>query len=220
MINSLYEPIVSPLLVTANVYDLMDSSKPIFTLSQMEKEGAKGDSSNYIFSLPNFPSASITHFLKLQVFNAANNASLADNFYWLSNRGDVLAWNESNFYRTPIQQYADFTLLQKLPPLKLVSSIRMTCYSPSTLFQGAQQVRLLIRVENPSSTFLAFFVRLRIVDVDSNEDILPVFFQDNFFSLLPKEVKTVQASYDTFQAKEKLVGNLIVECYNNISGAK
>jgi exo-1,4-beta-D-glucosaminidase len=51
-----------------------------------------------------------------------------------------------------------------------------------------------VTVENPSKS-LAFFVRLKVNQ--SNQEILPVIWQDNYISLLPGEKREITASYAT-----------------------
>jgi exo-1,4-beta-D-glucosaminidase len=47
-------------------------------------------------------------------------------------------------------------------------------------------------VENPSKS-LAFFVRLKVNK--AGKEILPVLWEDNYFSLLPGEKREVSATY-------------------------
>ena len=46
-----------------------------------------------------------------------------------------------------------------------------------------------------SSKGLAFFVRLKVDKGKGGEEILPVLWQDNYFSLLPGEQREVTATY-------------------------
>jgi exo-1,4-beta-D-glucosaminidase len=43
-------------------------------------------------------------------------------------------------------------------------------------------------VENPSKS-MAFMVRLRLTPGKGSEDVTPIFWEDNYFSLLPEEKK-------------------------------
>jgi exo-1,4-beta-D-glucosaminidase len=51
-----------------------------------------------------------------------------------------------------------------------------------------------VTVENPSKA-LAFFVRLKVNKGKAGEEILPVIWEDNYFSLLPGEKREVTATY-------------------------
>jgi exo-1,4-beta-D-glucosaminidase len=59
-----------------------------------------------------------------------------------------------------------------------------------------------VTVTNPSSA-LAFAIRLKTND-PAGEEILPVLWQDNYFSLLPGESRTVQAIYSGTGDQEKV----------------
>jgi len=51
-----------------------------------------------------------------------------------------------------------------------------------------------ITLENPSRN-LAFFIRLQILNRRGGEELLPVVWQDNYFSMLPGEKREVTATY-------------------------
>jgi exo-1,4-beta-D-glucosaminidase len=51
-----------------------------------------------------------------------------------------------------------------------------------------------ITVTNPGP-HLAFFVHLRITKGKGGEEVLPIFWEDNYFTLLPGEKKQVTATY-------------------------
>ncbi len=99
---------------------------------------------------------------------------ISSNFYWLSSRkGD---------------ENADFTALNKLPEVELNSSI-------SSVKQENGKYVAIIEVENPS-TSLAFSVNPKIIRSDSKDLVLPVFWEDNYFSLLPKEKRSVKVEFN------------------------
>jgi exo-1,4-beta-D-glucosaminidase len=55
-----------------------------------------------------------------------------------------------------------------------------------------QQVR--VTLQNPADT-IAFFVHLSVVGRQSGRAVLPIYWEDNYVSLLPGENKTVSASF-------------------------
>jgi exo-1,4-beta-D-glucosaminidase len=55
--------------------------------------------------------------------------------------------------------------------------------------------RAQVRVKNTSSS-VAFQIRLRLAD-KKDRDVVPVFWQDNYFSLLPGEERIVTVNYET-----------------------
>jgi exo-1,4-beta-D-glucosaminidase len=52
-----------------------------------------------------------------------------------------------------------------------------------------------VTIENPGTT-LAFAVNPKILKMKSKDPVLPVFWEDNYFSLLPKEKRTVEVEFD------------------------
>jgi len=61
--------------------------------------------------------------------------------------------------------------------------------------QGEESVTH-VAVENPGKA-LAFFVHLKVDKGKGGEEILPVIWEDNYFSLLPGEKREVTATYRT-----------------------
>jgi exo-1,4-beta-D-glucosaminidase len=55
-----------------------------------------------------------------------------------------------------------------------------------------------VTIRNPSKS-LAFFVRLKLSKGANGEEVLPILWQDNYFSLLPGESREITATY---QAKQ------------------
>lgn len=137
------------------------------------------------FALPELQALTQIYFLKLTL-EAQDGALLSSNFYWLSTKEDTLDWTKSTWYYTPTQSYADYTQLQNLAPVVL------NAYG-SIVRRGENEVAH-ITLENPSNN-LAFFIRLQILNRRGGEEILPVVWQDNYFSMLPGEKREVTATY-------------------------
>ena len=57
---------------------------------------------------------------------------------------------------------------------------------------------LRTRIENPTRN-LAFFVHLRVTRGQTGEDVLPIRWDDNYFELMPGEMREISA---TFRAKD------------------
>jgi hypothetical protein len=67
-------------------------------------------------------------------------------------------------------------------------------------------------VRNPGAN-IAFMVRLRVIKGKDGEDLTPIFWSDNYFSLLPGEQKEVTAGYDAARLGGK-AAVLEVDGYN------
>ncbi|MEO6843651.1 MAG: sugar-binding domain-containing protein [Ginsengibacter sp.] len=134
-----------------------------------------------VFKLPTEMDLSKTWFLDLRLFDKQNN-SASTNFYVLSTQGDSLDEKKSTWYITPQSQFADLTMLQSLPSVKLTTSETGMVDGDSTIVN--------VKVKNPTSN-LAFMVYLDLKKEKSNESVVPVFWKQNYFSLLPGEERTI-----------------------------
>ena len=178
VVNSLYKPL-SGLKATAQLLDFDLKDK----FSKTTDVSVEPDSSTRVFNIPEVADITTTHFLRLTLTDRSGQVR-SSNFYWLSTKPDVLDDAKAKWYYTPCSSFADFTALQSLPEVQVKGSVR---YQTTRDRQVAR-----ITVENPGKT-LAFMVRLQVLGGD--QEILPVFWDDNYFSLLPGEKRVVTASY-------------------------
>jgi exo-1,4-beta-D-glucosaminidase len=138
---------------------------------QVQKIDIAADSIVRAFTIPEQAGLTRTYFLRLTLSDGSGKL-VSNNFYWLSTQKDVLA-PKSEWYYTPTTQHGDVTALATLPK--------------TTLEVGAPAGRVVVRNSGPA---LAFMVRLKLVEA-SGEEILPVFWQDNYFSLMPGESREI-----------------------------
>ncbi len=162
---------------------------------------AAEDSSTRVFTLPEIEGLSRPYFLKLDLFDAGKLVST--NFYWLSSQADELSWARSAWYYTPQKSYADFTGLAELPRVELAVTPRFE----QTMDKGTARVM----VKNPSSS-LAFMVRFKVTR-PGGEEILPVYWNDNYISLMPGEERELTAGYSV-QDQGGATPGLTVEGWN------
>jgi exo-1,4-beta-D-glucosaminidase len=142
-----------------------------------------------VFELPGAEGLTMTFFVRLDLRDARGRA-VSDNFYWLSAKADTLDWaKKQDTVYTPQAEFADLTGLTALPQVKLQASAVVEQAA------GAANGKAHLRVKNPSSS-VAFQVRLRLADRKDGMDLVPVFWDDNYFSLLPGEERVVSVSYD------------------------
>lgn len=165
------------LKVVAKAYDM--SMKERF--SHEATADVAADGVTRAFDVPEPEGISTTYFVNLQLFSPAGKL-LSRNFYWLSTKPDVPDFSKTEWYVTPLSQYADFDALQNLPAASVKASMQ---FSES----GAEPVGH-VTLEN-TGTGLAFLVRLRLVKGKGGEEILPIFWDDNYISLLPGEEREV-----------------------------
>lgn len=171
--------------VKINVYDI--NSKVIF--SDEWKGDVKSNISRSIYKLPKIKNLTDVWFLDLRVYNK-DNQEIDNNFYWLSLKKDVLDYEAAKkmpwAFHTPSSQYADFTFLNKLPKVDLTYDYKFK--------KSDKEGLITLNIKNPSKS-IAFFVFIDVVDSETKKPILPIFWSDNYISLLPGEEKTLTANY-------------------------
>lgn len=141
------------------------------------------NSSEKIFDFPEIKNLSPTFFLCLKLKDSQGK-EISDNFYWLSKKEDVLDFENSEWHWTPNKSFADMTDLKKMPKVDLNVS--------SVITEDDENYICEVTVENPSDK-IAFFTEFRLAHPDTGETILPVFWSDNYISLLPGETKSLNA---------------------------
>jgi exo-1,4-beta-D-glucosaminidase len=177
VVNDRHEP-SERLTVTAQVldFDLRE------TFSKSQTVDVPADGVTRAFNIPPQTGPPATYFLRLTLTDATS-APVSTNFYWLSTRPDELDWAGTKWYYTPTKRHADLTALNKLPPTSLVVTSQ----------PDRDDARLVV-VENSGSA-LAFQIRLKLVDAESGDELLPVFWDANYFELLPGERRTIRVTY-------------------------
>jgi exo-1,4-beta-D-glucosaminidase len=212
--NSHYEPFPN-LKVRAKIFNLDMNEK-------FSKEAAIDvgpDSSSRVFTLPAVDGLTSTYFVSLSLESAGKVVSR--NFYWLSTKEETLDWSRqeedsSGQYDistwTPTKDFADYTALNNLPKVDLDVSAHFN--------QNREEGSAAVTLHNPSSA-LAFAVHLKINKGSSHrvsregqidDEILPVFWGDNYFELLPGETREVTATFHT--SEKNLQPSLEVEGWN------
>lgn len=160
----------------------------------------KAYSVELLSSLAQLKSPSDVYFLSLRLYDESQQA-LANNFYWLAAKEDKLDYTKSTWFYTPQTQYASYKGLKELAPAAIVPHY-------ITEEKGDKGV-MTVQLTNPSD-HIAFFLEMRVIDAKSQENILPVFWSDNYVSLLPGESRTFKAEYDA----KGLQPTLLVEGIN------
>ena len=154
---------------------------------------AEPESSSKIFELPELADISTTYFVDLRLCGQRNK-EIANNFYWLSTRPDVLDYDakvEPWPYYTPSKGFADFTAMNSLPAARVGIE-----YEAETVAEGTKVTTKLTSLAKT----IAFFIELKICTADG-ETILPVFWDDNYVSLLPGETRSINAALPAANAR-------------------
>jgi exo-1,4-beta-D-glucosaminidase len=155
------------------------------------------ESTTSLLTLPAIDELSTTYFLDLRLING-EGTEISNNFYWLSVKADILDYDfkfdDFAFY-TPSKEFADFTLLNSMPKVKLNINHHIKENS------GMQYA--CVTIENPTK-FIAFFIEMNIKGRENGNSILPQYWEDNYISLLPGERRTINGSVN----QEDLKGDL------------
>ncbi len=153
-------------LAKATVYD-MDGT-PRWTKSQTVT--AKASAATEAGTVEFAPGLSPVHFVKLELFNAEHRL-LSQNFYWRAAKDDP----------------DNFIPLLRMPSVALDVHARRR--------RVPRQCVLEVTVSNPTKT-VALLAHFQLRRCHSGRRVLPVFYSDNYISLLPGETRhfTVEAA--------------------------
>ncbi len=176
---------VDGLTVKIRAFDL--KSKEIF--AGQWKGGISSNSSKFIFKLPEIKGITPVWFLDLRIYDSSGK-EVDNSIYWLSVKKDILDYDAAKklswaFY-TPTSQFADYTALNQLPEVKPDLD-----YSFAKTDESGE---VTLKVKNPSAA-IAFFLYMDVTDKVTGKPVLPVFWSDNYVSLLPGEERTFTAKY-------------------------
>ncbi|WP_179415393.1 glycoside hydrolase family 2 protein [Mucilaginibacter sp. E4BP6] len=108
-------------------------------------------------------------FIDLELLDK-DKKTISQNIYWLAD------------------DKGEYSGLQKLPASQLQTSAKLL--SPG---------KVAVTLTNPAGAPVAFFNRLSLIDAQSSKRLLPVFYSDNYVSVLPGTTKTVMVDYDAKQ---------------------
>jgi exo-1,4-beta-D-glucosaminidase len=166
------------LKIVVKLYDITGAEK----FSREANVDVAADGVAISVAIPEPADISSTYFVNLQLFSATGKL-LSRNCYWLSTKSDELDYAKTEWYYTPQTSFADLSALQDLPK----ATVRATL-DPAKA--SVQDFAFRVAVENVGKG-IAFLTRLRLVAGKEQTEILPVFWEDNYISLLPGEKREV-----------------------------
>ena len=183
VINGTYDPLKG-----------VKASAKIYNIDAKEKAARETtldlgpDSATKAFDLPNPDGLTSTYFLKLELHDSAGKL-VSENFYWLSTKPDVLDWEKrADTVYTPQKEFADLTALNDLPKARVAIT--------KTEHMSGTSSTLTVVTENKGDS-VAFMVHPRLIRGKGGDDVTPIFWSDNYFSLLPGEKKSLTAKFDS-----------------------
>ena len=208
VINNYFEDFQN-LLVEAKVLDL--SMQQVFAETKTISVNENDKALAFQINVPE--DISKTYFLSLKLKNEKDSI-VSDNFYWLSTVKDIEGSKEEvpifhegrtwHVFSAEQKSYADFTALRNLPMVKVNMDYFMEI--------GEEENTAVVFLDNPSET-IAFGIQLSLVKSLDGEEILPAYWDDNYFSLLPGESRTIKVRFNPEDMKSRDV-NIILEGSN------
>ncbi|EPS26344.1 putative exo-beta-glucosaminidase [Penicillium oxalicum 114-2] len=128
--------------------------------------------------------------LRLTLRDTKTNQQLSRNVYWLSTQKDVLDWDNSTWYTTPVTEYANFKKLESLSSATVKATVRNDQVKTQDGLTSAD-----VQLENTSDV-PAVFVKIHAVDPSTGTAIAPLFWSDNYVTLWPKEKLTISVRFE------------------------
>ena len=171
-----------PLRGTARVRVLDSSSRVLFDERRPVNVGPHAR--DKVLPLPASASGQF-HFVDARIEGSGGDP-LASNFYWLPARPDVLDWENNKWFYTPTKEFADLKAVNDLPPARISVDHRFLDVAEGT------EVEVTLRNDGPH---LAFFIELEVAGRESGRLAAPIFWDDNYISVLPGESRTVRATF-------------------------
>lgn len=109
-----------------------------------------------------------THFIQLKL--KRGNKVLTDNFYWRGN------------------SYQNYNALSTLKSVNLKGSAKQSNVGNTRFYK--------VNITNPTAD-VALMIRFKVLKNISNDRVLPTYYSDNYFSLLPNESKELTVEFDS-----------------------
>lgn len=127
------------------------------------------NSSKRLAHIPALDNITEVALLRLNLGILDSDNLLSRNVYWLAPSTDLLDWDNSTWYHTPVTSFSDFTAFETMQNASIVVRGKGTS----------------IQLENTSDV-PAVFVRLNLVD-EQGRDVVPVSWETNYITLWPRE---------------------------------
>lgn len=150
------------------------------------------DETKRILRLPVPADLSNTYFLDLKLVR--DGKTTATNFYCLSSTADVLDTAKATWYMTPAKRSADLSALNTLQKVRLDVRHAFTT--------ADDRERITVELAN-TTKMLALQIELSVTKGNNGGSILPIFWDDNYFSMLPGEKRTVRGYFSKVDAAGK-----------------
>lgn len=123
-------------------------------------------------------------FLSLRLVNTKQEI-VSDNFYWLPDSAGMYSG---------LQRMGTAALSVEVQSAGVASG-KPSATNEEMQGSGPGQRRIIVTLRNPAGGPVAFFNRVSLVDPGTHRRLLPVFYSDNYISVLPGESQTITLDY-------------------------
>lgn len=139
-------------------------------------------------------------FLKTELVDQGN--VVAGNFYWLAPGRDVYDWEKTTWFYTPLKTSVDYKPMNYLQDAPVNVSSKRSGNGKETIVE--------VSLRNQAGV-PAFFIHLKAAD-SGGQLVAPVFWDDNYVSLLPGDKQTLRCRLPAASAAK--VKQLVVSGWN------
>ena len=193
-VNAIYQYVDNSIYLTNETFENLEglvtevkmfdiNSKELF--SKVITHDIGENASDKIFVLPAVEGITTSYFVHVNLKDS-NGVEIVNKLYWLSTKEDTYDWDKTYYVYTPPIEFADFTGIKKMPKVEVVNNI-------SFVDEGSNTIAT-VELKNPSDK-IAFFIEMQVIDKNTQESVLPVFWSDNYISLLPGETRSYTAKF-------------------------
>ncbi|MFW6282047.1 MAG: hypothetical protein ACOC1O_04565, partial [bacterium] len=141
-------------------------------------------------------------FLFLYLENDENRIS--KNVYYLPEGKDIYEENSNQWFHIPLKEFASFKEIMKLPTAEIKMDYK--------IYREKDQIKISVKLKNQSE-FISCFNQLKVYDKDE-EIINPVYWSDNYVTILPGEQEELTAIIKRNEVKSVENLHLSIECFN------
>jgi len=137
-------------------------------------------------TVPRIPNLDSTYLVRAALMNATDKV-LVESVYWGSATDDDLGDSKNDEqFTTKLATWADMSALNTMPRSDLDVSRQLS--------EANGEEHVAVTLSN-SGNHIAFFVRAEVTQGADGEEILPVTYNDNYITVFPHEVRTIEASF-------------------------
>jgi len=187
LVNNYFQEFCCNLNLSYYIFD--EDGKEFHNNNFTIKNCIKGDSNLFITK---FDDENITNVFFLHIiieYNENKNDKIySSNTYLLNKEMDIMNYTGSSFYNVEILKYANFKIIENLEKTEIkINNIK-------TINLNDTYAQTTFDIQNVGNT-LAFVIEIILINKNNNKLYSPIFYNDNYFSLIPSEKNNIIVIY-------------------------